>query len=73
MKRCPKCGTLYGQFGGAPARYAYCPFDGTFLDTVYRKTQFEYRNEDTAEMNKWDYAVPWNEEIKVKGLEDESF
>lgn len=73
MKRCPKCGTLYGKFGGTSARYEYCPFDGTFLDAVYRKNPIEDRLDATAEMNRWDYAVPWNEDIKVKGAGDERF
>lgn len=70
MKKCPKCKTVYGYRRGKPATYRFCPLCGGKLE----EAQKVYLTRDEwEEFNRIEYAVPWNADIKVKGLEDESF
>lgn len=70
MKKCPKCKTVYGYRRGKPGAYRFCPLCGGKLEEVQKVylTRAEWE-----EFNRIEHAVPWNEDIKVKGLEDESF
>ena len=70
MKKCPKCKTVYGYNRGKPATYRFCPLCGGKLEEVQKVylTRAEWE-----EFNRIEHAVPWNADIKVKGLEDESF
>lgn len=72
MKKCPKCKTVYGMNKGKPSAYVYCPMCGEELVAVQPRRVYLSRIE-WEEFNKIEHAVPWNTEIRVKGLEDEPF
>ena len=72
MKKCPKCKTVYGRNKGKPSTYVFCPMCGEELKTVRARRVYLTRSE-WEEFNRSEYEVPWNTDIKVKGLVDESF
>jgi Zn finger protein HypA/HybF involved in hydrogenase expression len=72
MKKCPKCKTVDGSNRGKPATYRFCPMCGAKLEDAKGRRIYMTRVE-WEEFNRIEHAVPWNEDIKVKGLEDESF
>lgn len=72
MKKCPKCKKTYGYKGGWAGRYVFCPMCGGELVEVKRRSVY-LSEEEWENSNRVEYAVPWNEDIKLKGLEDESF
>lgn len=72
MKKCPKCKTMYGYRRGKPGTYRFCPMCGGELVEVKRRSVY-LSEEEWEELNRIEHAVPWNEDIKLKGLEDESF
>lgn len=72
MKKCPKCKKTYGYRGGKPGTYVYCPLCGERLEAVKPRRVYLTRDE-WEEFNRAEHAIPWNADLKMKGLEDESF
>lgn len=72
MKKCPKCKKTYGYKGGKPGSYVFCPMCGEKLEDAKGRHIYMTRAE-WEEYNKIEHAIPWNTEVRVKGIEDESF
>lgn len=72
MKKCPKCKVTYGQGGGKPGAYKFCPMCGTELLLVRRRIGYLTR-EEWEEFNRIEHAIPWETEVRVKGAIDEPF
>lgn len=72
MKKCPKCFNQYGKARALPDDFKFCPYCGGNLYNPHPR-RVKLTRIEWEEVNKWEYEVPWEVEIKVKGLADESF